>query len=115
MHENKSLFCHCIHFSLLLFGSECQRMVCLIECAFAASSSPHVKSGVLVGSLRSMWRAMTSPAFDFQGDPLQQGGALIVGPGHTLSDSAFISISSLDLNILCFILQLHWFILPILT
>ncbi|XP_058641012.1 peroxiredoxin-like 2C isoform X2 [Onychostoma macrolepis] len=42
------------------------------------SSSPHVKSGALVGSLRSMWRAMTSPVFDFQGDPLQQGGALIV-------------------------------------
>ncbi|XP_043102211.1 peroxiredoxin-like 2C [Puntigrus tetrazona] len=45
------------------------------------SSSPHVKSGLLVGSLRSTWRAMTSPVFDFQGDPLQQGGALIVGPG----------------------------------
>lgn len=24
---------------------------------------------------------MTSPAFDFQGDPLQQGGALIIGSG----------------------------------
>ncbi|XP_051758627.1 peroxiredoxin-like 2C isoform X3 [Ctenopharyngodon idella] len=45
------------------------------------SSSPHVKSSLLVGSLKSMWRAMTNPAFDFQGDPLQQGGALIVGPG----------------------------------
>ncbi|ROL53733.1 Thioredoxin-like protein AAED1 [Anabarilius grahami] len=45
------------------------------------SSSPHVKSSLLVGSLKSMWRAMTSPAFDFQGDSLQQGGALIVGPG----------------------------------
>lgn len=24
---------------------------------------------------------MTSPAFDFQGDPAQQGGTLILGPG----------------------------------
>ncbi|XP_052557204.1 peroxiredoxin-like 2C isoform X2 [Tympanuchus pallidicinctus] len=44
--------------------------------------SPHVKSGMLLGSIRSMWRAMTSPAFDFQGDPAQQGGALILGPGN---------------------------------
>lgn len=46
-----------------------------------ASVSPHVKSSMLMGSLKSMWRAMKSPAFDFQGDPLQQGGTLIVGPG----------------------------------
>lgn len=57
----------------------------LSSSAFAASNSPHVKSSLLVGSLRSMWRAMTSPAFDFQGDPLQQGGALIVGPGDEFS------------------------------
>ncbi|XP_042733490.1 peroxiredoxin-like 2C isoform X1 [Lagopus muta] len=44
--------------------------------------SPHVKSGMLLGSIRSMWRAMTSPAFDFQGDPAQQGGTLILGPGN---------------------------------
>ncbi|NXO67158.1 AAED1 protein, partial [Phainopepla nitens] len=43
--------------------------------------SPHVKSNTLLGSIRSIWRAMTGPAFDFQGDPAQQGGALIVGPG----------------------------------
>ncbi|XP_005155131.1 peroxiredoxin-like 2C [Melopsittacus undulatus] len=44
--------------------------------------SPHVKSNTLLGSIRSMWRAMTGPAFDFQGDPAQQGGALILGPGN---------------------------------
>ncbi|NXN99082.1 AAED1 protein, partial [Rhinopomastus cyanomelas] len=44
--------------------------------------SPHVKSNMLLGSIRSTWRAMTGPAFDFQGDPAQQGGALILGPGH---------------------------------
>ncbi|XP_010566987.1 PREDICTED: thioredoxin-like protein AAED1 isoform X3 [Haliaeetus leucocephalus] len=44
--------------------------------------SPHVKSNMLLGSIRSMWRAMTGPAFDFQGDPAQQGGALILGPGN---------------------------------
>ncbi|KAF4804977.1 Dual specificity protein phosphatase CDC14B [Turdus rufiventris] len=42
--------------------------------------SPHVKSNTLLGSIRSIWRAMTGPAFDFQGDPAQQGGALIIGP-----------------------------------
>ncbi|XP_027508953.1 peroxiredoxin-like 2C [Corapipo altera] len=44
--------------------------------------SPHVKSNTLLGSIRSIWRAMTGPAFDFQGDPAQQGGALIIGPGN---------------------------------
>ncbi|NXI51534.1 AAED1 protein, partial [Chloroceryle aenea] len=44
--------------------------------------SPHVKSNALLGSIKSMWRAMTGPAFDFQGDPAQQGGALILGPGN---------------------------------
>uniref|UniRef100_A0A803YA66 Peroxiredoxin like 2C n=1 Tax=Meleagris gallopavo TaxID=9103 RepID=A0A803YA66_MELGA len=42
--------------------------------------SPHVKSSMVLGSIKSMWRAMTSPAFDFQGDPAQQGGTLILGP-----------------------------------
>ncbi|NWU68318.1 AAED1 protein, partial [Pterocles burchelli] len=47
-----------------------------------AVRSPHVKSNMFLGSIRSMWRAMTGPAFDFQGDPTQQGGALILGPGN---------------------------------
>ncbi|KAG9486833.1 hypothetical protein GDO78_006951 [Eleutherodactylus coqui] len=46
-----------------------------------ASGSPHVKSNIITGSIKSIWRAMESPAFDFQGDPAQQGGAVIVGPG----------------------------------
>ncbi|XP_056320162.1 peroxiredoxin-like 2C isoform X2 [Danio aesculapii] len=37
------------------------------------SVSPHVKSNMVSGSLKSVWRAMTSPVFDFQGDPQQQG------------------------------------------
>ncbi|NXR86952.1 AAED1 protein, partial [Hypocryptadius cinnamomeus] len=48
----------------------------------ASVQSPHVKSNTLLGSIRSIWRAMTGPAFDFQGDPAQQGGALIIGPGN---------------------------------
>ncbi|XP_074426476.1 peroxiredoxin-like 2C isoform X2 [Larus michahellis] len=44
--------------------------------------SPHVKSNTFLGCIRSVWRAMTGPAFDFQGDPAQQGGALILGPGN---------------------------------
>nr|XP_046243713.1 peroxiredoxin-like 2C [Scatophagus argus] len=47
----------------------------------SAHPSPHVKSGVFMGQLKSIWRAMTSPVFDFQGDLHQQGGAIIAGPG----------------------------------
>lgn len=36
---------------------------------------------MFMGQLKSIWRAMSSPAFDFQGDLHQQGGAIIVGPG----------------------------------
>ncbi|KAK3565259.1 hypothetical protein QTP86_001678 [Hemibagrus guttatus] len=53
------------------------------------SQSPHVKSSMLLGSIKSMWRAMTSPAFDFQGDPQQQGGALIIGPGPNVHFAHF--------------------------
>ncbi|XP_073508987.1 peroxiredoxin-like 2C isoform X2 [Phyllobates terribilis] len=48
----------------------------------SSSGSPHVKSNKITGSVKSIWRAIKSPAFDFQGDPAQQGGALIVGPGN---------------------------------
>ncbi|XP_061585358.1 peroxiredoxin-like 2C [Cololabis saira] len=47
----------------------------------SAHPSPHVKSGLFMGQVKSIWRAMTSPAFDFQGDLHQQGGAIIAGPG----------------------------------
>ncbi|XP_044143623.1 peroxiredoxin-like 2C isoform X2 [Bufo gargarizans] len=48
----------------------------------SSARSPHVKSNMITGSIKSLWRAIQSPAFDFQGDPAQQGGALIVGPGN---------------------------------
>lgn len=57
---------------------------------YSAQPSPHVKSGIVVGQLKSIWRAMTSPAFDFQGDLHQQGGAIIAGPGK----SSFIFLLS---------------------
>ncbi|XP_051876596.1 peroxiredoxin-like 2C [Pristis pectinata] len=57
-----------------------------------AVRSPHVKSSTLTGIFKSMWNAMKSPAFDFQGDPGQQGGALIIGPGDKLH------FGHLDLN-----------------
>ncbi|KAM4577713.1 peroxiredoxin-like 2C isoform 2-T2 [Odontesthes bonariensis] len=47
----------------------------------SAHPSPHVKSGLFMGQMKSIWRAMTSPTFDFQGDLHQQGGAIIAGPG----------------------------------
>uniref|UniRef100_A0A3B4AVA0 Uncharacterized protein n=1 Tax=Periophthalmus magnuspinnatus TaxID=409849 RepID=A0A3B4AVA0_9GOBI len=57
------------------------------EANFTSSESmdsPHVKSGIFTGQMKSIWRAMTSPAFDFQGDLHQQGGAMIVGPGSNI-------------------------------
>ncbi|KAM7017709.1 peroxiredoxin-like 2C [Tautogolabrus adspersus] len=47
----------------------------------SAHASPHVKSGLIMGQMKSIWRAMTSPLFDFQGDLHQQGAAIIAGPG----------------------------------
>ncbi|XP_045430997.1 peroxiredoxin-like 2C isoform X2 [Pipistrellus kuhlii] len=46
----------------------------------SSGPSPHIKSNILSGSVWSLWRAVTGPLFDFQGDPVQQGGTLIVGP-----------------------------------
>ncbi|KAL8203390.1 UNVERIFIED_CONTAM: Thioredoxin-like protein aaed1 [Gekko kuhli] len=54
------------------------------EASITSVQSPHVKSGLLSGSIKSMWRAMASPAFDFQGDPAQQGATLILGPGNEI-------------------------------
>ncbi|XP_009301977.1 peroxiredoxin-like 2C isoform X4 [Danio rerio] len=69
------------------------------------SVSPHVKSSMLSGSLKSVWRAMTSPVFDFQGDPQQQGGALIVGPGPDVHFAHF-DMNRLDHMPINWLLQL---------
>ncbi|XP_034366397.1 peroxiredoxin-like 2C isoform X2 [Arvicanthis niloticus] len=50
----------------------------------SSGQSPHIKSNLLSGSLQSLWRAVTGPLFDFQGDPAQQGGTLILGPGNNI-------------------------------
>ncbi|XP_037707096.1 peroxiredoxin-like 2C isoform X1 [Choloepus didactylus] len=50
----------------------------------SSGQSPHVKSNTLSGSIRSLWRAVTGPLFDFQGDPAQQVGTLILGPGNNV-------------------------------
>ncbi|KAG7481154.1 hypothetical protein MATL_G00064000 [Megalops atlanticus] len=71
----------------------------------SASRSPHVKSSMLTGSAKSMWRAMMSPAFDFQGDPLQQGGAIIVGPGSEVHFAHF-DMNRLDHMPINWLLQL---------
>ncbi|KAM9330725.1 peroxiredoxin-like 2C [Gastrophryne carolinensis] len=52
------------------------------ETSSSSAGSLHVKSNFITGSIKSIWRAMKSPAFDFQGDLAQQGGAIIVGPGN---------------------------------
>ncbi|XP_037671529.1 peroxiredoxin-like 2C [Choloepus didactylus] len=46
-----------------------------------SGQSPHVKSHILSGSIQILWWAVTGSLFDFQGDPAQQGGTLILGPG----------------------------------
>ncbi|XP_060894715.1 peroxiredoxin-like 2C [Labrus mixtus] len=55
----------------------------------SAHPSPHVKSGLLMGQMKSIWRAMTSPLFDLQGDLHQQGGAIIAGPGSRVHFAHF--------------------------
>ncbi|XP_030047826.1 peroxiredoxin-like 2C [Microcaecilia unicolor] len=54
------------------------------ETSTTSGRSDHQALSVLSGNIKSIWRAMTGPAFDFQGDPAQQGGAVIVGPGDKL-------------------------------
>ncbi|XP_047447444.1 peroxiredoxin-like 2C [Mugil cephalus] len=71
----------------------------------SAQPSPHVKSGVVVGQLKSIWRAMSSPAFDFQGDLHQQGGAIIIGPGSQVHFSHF-DMNRLDHMPINWLLQL---------
>ena len=46
-----------------------------------STDSKHIKSSVLGGVASSVWRAMMSPR-EFQGEPSQQGGAFILGPGQ---------------------------------
>ncbi|CAJ1069031.1 peroxiredoxin-like 2C [Xyrichtys novacula] len=55
----------------------------------SAHPSPHVKSGMFTGQVKSILRAMASPVFDFQGDLHQQGGAIIAGPGSQVHFTHF--------------------------
>ncbi|GAA6223140.1 thioredoxin-like protein AAED1 [Lates japonicus] len=71
----------------------------------SANPSPHVKSGVFMGQMKSIWRAMTSPLFDFQGDLHQQGGAIIVGPGSQVHFSHF-DMNRLDHMPITWLMQL---------
>ncbi|XP_053182118.1 peroxiredoxin-like 2C [Scomber japonicus] len=71
----------------------------------SAHPSPHVKSGIFMGQMKSIWRAMTSPAFDFQGDLYQQGGAIIAGPGSQVHFSHF-NMNRLDHMPINWLLQL---------
>ncbi|XP_074640779.1 peroxiredoxin-like 2C [Tubulanus polymorphus] len=42
--------------------------------------SKHVKSGIISGIMKSVWRAKDHP-MEFQGDVRQNGGAFVIGPG----------------------------------
>ena len=66
-----------VYFEVVINGEQCFSVF-----MYKAHPSPHVKSGIFMGQMKSIWRAMTSPAFDFQGDLYQQGGAIIAGPGE---------------------------------
>ncbi len=52
--------------------------------------SPHVKSGMLIGTLKSTWRGLKS--MRLQGNVTQQGGAFVLGPNDA------IHFSHLDAN-----------------
>ncbi|MBN3297791.1 peroxiredoxin-like 2C [Amia ocellicauda] len=71
----------------------------------SGAQSPHVKSSMLSGSVKSMWRAITSPVFDFQGDPQQQGGSFILGPGSEVHFAHF-DMNRLDQMPINWLLQL---------
>uniref|UniRef100_A0A8C6LLS7 Peroxiredoxin like 2C n=6 Tax=Nothobranchius TaxID=28779 RepID=A0A8C6LLS7_NOTFU len=71
----------------------------------SARPSPHVKSGLFMGQMKSIWRAMTSPAFDFQGDLHQQGGAIIAGPDSQVHFVHF-DLNRLDHMPISWLLQL---------
>jgi hypothetical protein len=58
------------------------KMINLKTLLTISAQSPHVKSDLLSGGLRSLRWAVTGPLFDFQGDLAQQGGTLILGPGE---------------------------------
>ncbi|KAK7508147.1 hypothetical protein BaRGS_00000386 [Batillaria attramentaria] len=56
-------------------------------CMFKMACGPldkckHVKSGVISGFMKSMWRAMQYQ--EYQGDPKQQGASFIMGPGDVV-------------------------------
>ena len=46
---------------------------------FFSPDSRHIKSGLLTGMAKSVWRAMQYQ--EYQGDPRQQGGSFVIGPG----------------------------------
>uniref|UniRef100_A0A5F8H852 Peroxiredoxin like 2C n=1 Tax=Monodelphis domestica TaxID=13616 RepID=A0A5F8H852_MONDO len=76
----------------------------------SSEQSPHVKSNLLSGSIQSLWRAVTGPAFDFQGDPAQQGGTLILGPaGEKRKAKKISSETSMRLNKLWYLLVMEYY------
>ena len=104
-----------VYFEVVINGEQCFSVF-----MYKAHPSPHVKSGIFMGQMKSIWRAMTSPAFDFQGDLYQQGGAIIAGPGEhsCLSKISFLLCCSTVLFLLhhCFFaLQALKSIFPIST
>jgi hypothetical protein len=52
------------------------------ESVILFSDSKHIKSGLVAGILKSTWRAML--ARDWQGDPKQQGGSIVVAAGKVM-------------------------------
>ncbi|XP_067678314.1 peroxiredoxin-like 2C [Haliotis asinina] len=60
-------------------------MGCVESLVFGkVQESVHVKSGIIMGILRSTWRAMQQESRLRNGDVKQQGGSFILGPGDVL-------------------------------
>ncbi|XP_053154754.1 peroxiredoxin-like 2C isoform X2 [Hemicordylus capensis] len=93
-HHHIKPFCHLTGYSHEMYVDPKRELYRTLgmkrgEAFVTSAQSPHVKSSLLSGSIKSMWRAMASPAFDFQGDPAQQGGTLILGPGNEIHFAHF--------------------------
>ncbi|XP_071117520.1 peroxiredoxin-like 2C isoform X2 [Haliotis cracherodii] len=60
-------------------------MGCVETLAFGKiDESKHIKSGIIMGVLRSTWRAMQQESRLRNGDVKQQGASFIMGPGDVL-------------------------------
>jgi len=74
-----------VDFHFLFQPFVCSHNFCLIL------ENKHIKQNVFMGVLRNMWKIMK--AQEWQGDPKQNGGVLILGPGNNISSNVWIFLN----------------------